>query len=166
MRCPYCREINQDKVIDSRLSENGQVIRRRRACLACHKRFTTKERVENDVKLMVIKRDGTRMPYDRVKVRASMQRASYKRPISDEKMVELVDAVEDVLFKQHDREVSSQTIGELVGDQLRQVDQIAYVRFASVYRQFKDLGELIQEAHDVIDRSSTETPGQKQLFES
>jgi len=165
MRCPYCREINRDKVIDSRLSENGEVIRRRRSCTACHKRFTTKERVEHDVKLMVAKRDGTRMPYDRSKVLSGLQRASYKRPITDADLAQLIDAVEDVLFKQYDREVSSQIIGSLVGDKLRDVDQIAYVRFASVYRQFQDLGELIDEAQDVIERQSAETPGQRQLFD-
>ncbi len=165
MRCPYCREINQDKVIDSRLSENGEVIRRRRACIACHKRFTTKERVEHDVRLMVIKRDGSRMPYDRIKVLTSLQRAAYKRPLADEDLNRLVDAVEDILFKKYDREVSSQAIGALVGDQLRKVDQIAYVRFASVYRRFQDLGELIDEAQEVIKERKAEPPGQRQLFE-
>ncbi len=165
MRCPYCREINQDKVIDSRLSENGEVIRRRRACIACQKRFTTKERVEHDVRLMVVKRDGSRMPYDRAKVLVSLQRAAYKRPLADEDLNRLVDAIEDVLFKKYDREVSSQAIGALAGDQLRKVDQIAYVRFASVYRRFKDLGELIDEAQEVIEQRKTETPGQRQLFE-
>jgi len=165
MRCPFCKEINRDKVIDSRLSENGEVIRRRRVCMACNKRFTTKERAEHEVKLMVVKRDGTRMPYDRGKILAGLQRASYKRPITDEILVRLIDAVEDALFKQYDREVSSQAIGLLVGEKLRDIDQIAYVRFASVYHQFKDLGELIDEAKDVIDRRSTQSPGQKRLFE-
>ena len=165
MRCPYCRETNQDKVIDSRLSENGEVIRRRRACISCGKRFTTKERVEQDVRLMVIKRDGTRVPYDRTKILAGIQRATYKRPVTDADLAGIVDAVEDALFKQYDREVSSQAIGQIVCEQLRDFDQIAYVRFASVYHQFQDLGELIDEARDVIDRQSAETPGQQQLFE-
>lgn len=165
MRCPYCRETNQDKVIDSRLSENGEVIRRRRACISCGKRFTTKERVEHDVRLMVIKRDGTRVPYDRSKILAGIQRATYKRPVTDADVARIVDAVEDALFKQYDREVTSQAIGQHVCQQLRDFDQIAYVRFASVYHQFQDLGELIDEAQDVIDRKSTETPGQQQLFE-
>ena len=165
MRCPYCREINQDKVIDSRLSENGEVIRRRRACISCKKRFTTKERVEQDVRLMVLKRDGTRVPYDRAKIMAGVQHATYKRPVSDEQINEIVDRVEDALFKQYDREVSSHAIGQTVCDVLREVDQIAYVRFASVYRQFQALGQLIDEAKDVIDRQSTDTPGQQQLFE-
>jgi transcriptional repressor NrdR len=165
MRCPYCRETNQDKVIDSRLSENGEVIRRRRACVSCGKRFTTKERFEQDVRLMVIKRDGTRVPYDRAKILAGIQRATYKRPVTDTDLAGIVDAVEDALFKQYDREVSSQVIGQIVCEQLRDFDQIAYVRFASVYHQFQDLGELIDEARDVIDRQSAETPGQQQLFE-
>lgn len=165
MRCPYCREINQDKVIDSRLSENGEVIRRRRVCISCNKRFTTKERVEQDVKLMVIKRDGSRVPYERHKILSSLQRAAYKRPISDEIMTGMVDAIEDTLFKQYDREVSSQIIGKLAGDQLRQVDQIAYVRFASVYRRFQDLGQLIDEAQEVIEHHVTDAPGQQRLFE-
>lgn len=165
MRCPYCREINQDKVIDSRVSENGEVIRRRRACISCGKRFTTKERVEQDARLMVVKRDGTRVPYDRGKVLAGIQRATYKRPVSDEDITRVVDEVEDNLFKQYDREVSSEAIGQLVCDALRDFDQIAYVRFASVYRQFKDLGQLMDEVNDVIKRKVVDTPGQRQLFE-
>lgn len=165
MRCPFCREINQDKVIDSRLSENGEVIRRRRVCVACNKRFTTKERAEQEIKLMVVKRDGTRMPYDRLKLLTSLQRAAYKRPITDEAFVQLVDNIEDILFKRYDREVNSHIIGTLAGEQLGKVDQIAYVRFASVYRRFQDLGELIDEAQSVISRRASETPGQQQLFE-
>ncbi len=165
MRCPYCKEINQDKVIDSRLSEGGEVIRRRRVCQFCHKRFTTKERVENEVKLLVVKRDGARVPYDRSKVLAGLQRACYKRPIDDGALAKVVDAVEDAVFREHDREVSSQTIGGLVAERLREVDQIAYVRFASVYRRFADLGELIDEAKSVYDRSHSDVPGQQSLFD-
>jgi transcriptional repressor NrdR len=165
MRCPYCKQSNTDKVIDSRVSEGGDVIRRRRVCLACNKRFTTKERAEHDVRLMVVKRDGMRVPYDRTKVLAGLQRACYKRPIEEDVLVRLTDEVEDQVFKTHDREVSSQHIGSLVADKLRDIDQIAYVRFASVYRSFQDLGELIDEAKDVMDRRSTITPGQQSLFE-
>jgi transcriptional repressor NrdR len=165
MRCPYCREINQDKVIDSRLSENGEVIRRRRACISCKKRFTTKERVEQDVRLMVTKRDNTRVPYDRNKILVGIQHATYKRPISDEQINEAVDQAEDILFKQYDREVSSQAIGQIVCDVLRNLDQIAYVRFASVYRQFQDLPQLIDEAKEVISRQAIDAPGQQQLFD-
>ena len=103
MRCPYCREINQDKVIDSRLSEGGEVVRRRRVCQACNKRFTTKERPENEVKLMVIKRDGTRVPYDRTKMLGGLQRACYKRPLKDEDLVRLVDEVEAHLAARQSR---------------------------------------------------------------
>lgn len=165
MRCPYCKEINSDKVIDSRLSEAGEVIRRRRVCMACNRRFTTKERAEQDVKLMVIKRDGARVPYDRNKIFSGVQRACYKRPIQEEVLLKLTDEVEDIIFKTHDREVSTHFIGSVTGEKLRDIDQIAYVRFASVYRSFQDLGELIDEARDVMDRKSTLTPGQQKLFE-
>jgi transcriptional repressor NrdR len=165
MRCPYCKEINQDKVIDSRLSEGGEVIRRRRVCQYCRKRFTTKERVENEVKLTVIKRDGTRVPYDRTKILAGLQRACYKRPVNEEVLVKLVDEIEDAVFKEHDREVTSQFIGALTAERLREVDQIAYVRFASVYRRFADLGELIDEAKSVFDHQRENIPGQQSLFD-
>ena len=165
MRCPYCKEINQDKVIDSRLSEGGEVVRRRRVCQSCSKRFTTKERVEQDVKLMVVKRDGGRVPYDRNKILAGLQRACYKRAVVEDTLTRLVDDVEDIIFRDHDREVSSQFIGSEGGERLRELDQIAYVRFASVYRRFEDLGELIDEAQDVIDRRRSYTAGQQQLFD-
>ncbi len=165
MRCPFCKEMNQDKVIDSRLSEGGEVIRRRRVCMACHKRFTTKERLDNDVRLTVIKRDGRRVPYERSKILNGLQRACYKRPIDDQQLNNLVDMVEDALFQRNEREVSSQAIGALVCERLRDLDQIAYVRFSSVYREFRDLGELIEEARDVIDRSAAYTPGQQSLFD-
>jgi len=165
MRCPFCKEIDNDKVIDSRLSEGGEVIRRRRLCMSCGKRFTTKERVENEIRLMVLKSDGARQPYDRSKVMHGIEGACYKRPLSDETVGRLVDEVEDRLFREFEREVPSQAIGQIVCEKLRQVDQIAYVRFASVYRQFQDLGELIEEARDEIDRQKTEVPGQGRLFE-
>ncbi len=164
MRCPYCKEINQDKVIDSRLSEGGEVIRRRRVCQGCGKRFTTKERVDNEVRLFVVKRRGGRVPYDRTKILAGIERACYKRPIPEAAVIDLVNRVEDELFKQYDREVSAQVIGALVAGKLREIDEIAYVRFASVYRQFQDLGELIDEAQDVLKRPR-QLPGQQSLFE-
>jgi transcriptional repressor NrdR len=165
MRCPFCKEINQDKVLDSRLTEGGEVIRRRRLCQHCRKRFTTKERVEHDVKMMVVKRDGTRVPYDRTRILAGVQRACYKRPVEEDALVRLVDEVDDLVFREHDREVSSAYIGGKVCEKLRELDQIAYVRFASVYRRFADLGELISEAQSVIERHRTEVPGQQSLFE-
>jgi transcriptional repressor NrdR len=165
MRCPFCKEINQDKVIDSRLSEGGEVIRRRRQCLKCKKRFTTKERAENEIRVTVIKRDGSRVPYDRGKIIGGLQRSCWKRPIDDATLEQLVDKVEDTIFKNNEREVSSQYIGLIIGDFLREIDQIAYVRFASVYRRFEDLGELINEAQDVMTRQAAQTPGQQKLFE-
>jgi transcriptional repressor NrdR len=164
MRCPFCKETDRDKVIDSRLSEGGGVIRRRRMCMACKKRFTTKERVENEIRLMVLKNDGTRQPYNRSKVMLGIQRACYKRPLYDEAVNQVVDEVEDRLFREFEREVPSQAIGQIVCEQLRKVDQIAYVRYASVYRQFQDLGQFIDEAQVEIDRQKAEMPGQGQLF--
>jgi transcriptional repressor NrdR len=165
MRCPYCKEINADKVIDSRLSEAGEVIRRRRVCQSCGKRFTTKERVEHEVKLMVVKSNGGRVPYERNKILGGIQRACYKRPVDEAAMQRIVDEVEDTIFKQHDREISSRKIGSVVCDKLRDVDQIAYLRFASVYRSYEDLHQLIEEAQEVMRRQQSRTPNQQKLFE-
>jgi transcriptional repressor NrdR len=164
MRCPFCKE-NDDKVVDSRLTEGGQSIRRRRECLACGRRYTTYERVEEAVKLAVIKRDGSRVPYDRERIAESIRRAAYKRRISSERIGQIVDEVEEYLVSHYEKEVSSQTIGERVAAVLRRVDQVAYVRFASVYRQFEDVGEFIDEARDVIQRAAEDIPGQQSLFE-
>lgn len=164
MRCPFCRE-NDDKVVDSRLTEGGQSIRRRRECLLCQRRYTTYERVEEAVKLSVIKRDGARVPYDRRKIAESVRRAAYKRRIPSERIDQIVDEVEEHLVSDFEKEVSSQTVGERVAAVLRRVDQVAYVRFASVYRQFEDVGEFIDEAQDVIQRAADEIPGQQSLFE-
>lgn len=164
MRCPFCKE-DKDKVIDSRATEGGVCIRRRRRCLACGRRFTTYERIEEAIKLSVIKRDGTRVPYDRKKMLEGIRRAAYKRPISSERLEQVVDEVEEWLVATFEKEVSSQTIGERIASVLRRVDKVAYVRFASVYRQFEDVGDFIEEAQDVIQRSTEEIPGQRSLFE-
>jgi transcriptional repressor NrdR len=164
MRCPFCKE-DDDKVIDSRSTETGQCIRRRRRCLQCGRRFTTYERIEDTVKLAVIKRDGSRVPYNRDNIRNSIDRAAYKRPISSERIEQVVDEVEEYLVSTFEKEVSSQTIGEKVAEVLRRVDKVAYVRFASVYRQFEDVGDFIEEARDVIERSERDVPGQQNLFE-
>lgn len=164
MRCPFCKE-NDDKVIDSRASDEGRMIRRRRQCLKCKRRFTTYEQIEETVKLAVIKRDGTRVPYDRAKIAEGIQRAAYKRPISSERIEQVVDEVEEYLVSRFEREVSSQTIGERISAVLRRVDRVAYIRFASVYRQFEDVGDFIDEAKDVIERSAADIPGQQDLFE-
>ncbi|MGE0480275.1 MAG: transcriptional regulator NrdR [Phycisphaerae bacterium] len=164
MRCPYCKE-NDDKVIDSRSSEGGQCIRRRRECLRCARRYTTHERIEEAVKLSVIKRDGARVPYDRAKIDEGVRRACYKRPISSEQVEQIVDEVEEYLVANFEKEVSSLTIGERVASVLRRVDRVAYVRFASVYRQFEDVGDFIEEAQDLIQRQADDIPGQGSLFE-
>lgn len=164
MRCPFCKE-DDDRVVDSRASEGGRCIRRRRQCLRCNRRFTTYERIEEAIRLSVIKRDGSRMPYDRDKVFEAIRQAAYKRPISSERLEQVVDEVEEYLITSFDKEVSSQTIGERVSAVLRRVDQVAYVRFASVYRQFQDVGDFIDEARDVMERSAEDIPGQQNLFE-
>lgn len=163
MRCPFCKEDN-DKVIDSRSAENGLCIRRRRACLSCKRRFTTYERIEETVKLTVIKRDGSRVPYERDKMLQGIRHAAYKRPITAERLEQVVDEVEEHLFRTYEKEVSSQTIGERLATVLRRVDKVAYVRFASVYRQFEDVGDFIDEARDVLQRGD-DVPGQQDLFE-
>ncbi|MBU0637736.1 MAG: transcriptional regulator NrdR [Planctomycetes bacterium] len=164
MRCPFCKE-DDDKVIDSRSRDDGRCIRRRRACQRCDRRFTTYERIVDKIKLAVIKRDGARVPYDREKIAESVLRAAYKRAITTERLEQVVDEVEEYLVGRYEKEVSSQTIGERIAWVLRRVDQVAYVRFASVYRQFEDVGDFIDEARDVIERSASDIPGQKSLFE-
>jgi transcriptional repressor NrdR len=165
MRCPFCKEIDADRVIDSRMSEAGTVIRRRRECQSCHRRFTTKERIESEVRLHVIKKDGTRVPYDRAKLIAGLEKACYKRKVTVQDLQQLAEKVEDYLFQRFDREVRSQEIGAVAARLLRGLDKIAYVRFASVYRDFKDVGEFVTEVNDVMHRARTESPDQPTLFE-
>ena len=140
-------------------------MRRRRVCLRCDRRYTTYEHIEGRIKLSVIKRDGTRSPYDRSKIREAIRQAAYKRPITAERIDQIVDEVEEHLVSQYEKEVSSQTIGERVAQALRRVDQVAYVRFASVYRHFQDVGDFIEEAQQVMERSAADIPGQQDLFE-
>jgi transcriptional repressor NrdR len=163
MRCPFCNA-DDDRVIDSRAADGGRSIRRRRHCGACNRRYTTYERIEERVKLSVIKRDGARVPYDRSRMLEGIRRAAYKRPISPERLEQVVDEVEEYLVTHFEKEVSSQTIGERIAAVLRRVDQVAYVRFASVYRRFKDVGDFIEEAQDVLQRSAEDIPGQQDLF--
>ena len=164
MRCPYCKD-NRDKVIDSRSTDGGTAIRRRRECLACGKRYSSKERLEPSGRHMVLKKDGTRMPFDRDKIRAGVVTASYKRPVSEEQIQELLDSVEEEVFREFNREVASQVIGECVIRRLRALDKVAYVRFASVYREFNDPDQFVEEVHDVQARAEHESPGQKTLFD-
>jgi transcriptional repressor NrdR len=165
MVCPFCKA-NDDRVIDSRSTDNGHAVRRRRECLKCERRFTTYERAEETVRLSVIKRDGTRAPYERRRILEGVRRAGFKRPISAERLEQIVDEVEEAIFAAHEKEVSSQTIGERVSEVLRRVDRVAYVRFASVYRQFEDVDDFIEEARDVKERSARDVPGQQDLFEA
>ena len=156
MRCPYCNEM-ESRVVDSRSSEDGSSIRRRRECILCHRRFTTYERLE-EKPLMVIKRGGTREQFSREKLLNGITRASEKRPISMEKIENMVAEFERCLRDVFDREVSSRIIGEMVMDKLKETDDVAYVRFASVYRQFADLNSFIQTIEQL--KSQPETPEQ------
>lgn len=165
MRCPFC-DADKDhlKVIDSRSGEGGRAIRRRRRCLHCKKRFTTYERIEENVRLTVIKKDGTRVPFDRQKVLTGLERACYKRPVELEQLQRIADEVEEEAHRHYDKEVPSQVIGEMVTERLRRLDQVAYVRFASVYRRFKTLDDLVQEAQAVLDARRFEDPTQGKLW--
>ena len=148
MKCPYCGH-PESKVIDSRPADEGASIRRRRECLKCLKRFTTYETVER-MPLMLVKRDGTRQPYDRQKLLGGLVKACEKRPVSLMQLEQIVDNVEQRVFSALESEVSSKTIGELVMEQLRSVDEVAYVRFASVYRQFKDINTFMDELNTLL----------------
>jgi transcriptional repressor NrdR len=158
VKCPFCRA-DSDKVVDSRSSDAGRVIRRRRQCLVCKRRFTTYEKVGESFKLYVIKKDNSRVPYDREKVMAGLQKACYKRPVSAEEIQQIVERVEEDIFKNFDKEVSSAFIGESVMKHLSSADKVAYIRFASVYRDFKDAGELIDEVSETIRRSESAADG-------
>ncbi len=143
MRCPFCSHV-ESKVVDSRASKEGDSIRRRRECLKCMRRYTTYERIE-EVAQMVIKKDGRREPFDRWKIKSGILKACEKRPVSLEQIDLLIDEVERGLFNSSEHEISTKAIGEAVMNRLKQLDQVAYVRFASVYRQFRDLNEFMEE---------------------
>jgi transcriptional repressor NrdR len=165
MRCPFCNADKEKlKVIDSRSCDGGRSIRRRRQCLQCGKRFTTYERIETTMRLTVIKKDGRRVPWDRNKILSGLERACFKRPVPESELHRIVDEVEEETFKGHDREAPAAFIGQLVAEKLRRLDQVAYVRFASVYRQFKTLEELVDEAKAVLDARRYDDPEQGNLF--
>jgi len=142
VRCPFCKEDN-DKVVDSRSSADGTAIRRRRECLSCTRRYTTYETIEEGA-IRVVKKDGSREPYDRAKLLSGVTKACEKRPVSTRLLEELADTIEAEINKMFDREVNSRFIGEQVMSELRKLDEVAYVRFASVYRDFKDVTEYYQ----------------------
>ncbi|MGD2108465.1 MAG: transcriptional regulator NrdR [Phycisphaerae bacterium] len=164
MLCPSCKESN-NKVIDSRLTEGGTAIRRRRVCLECERRFTTKERLEEELRLTVIKAGGQRVPFNRDKILGGIDRACSKLEMPPEQLQQLVDRVEEDLFKNHDREVTSEQIGSYVGQHLRRLHPVAYVRFMSVHRKYSSVDEFIEEITDVRERVAHENPDQQTLFE-
>lgn len=164
MQCPSCKEPGQDKVIDSRLTEGGAAVRRRRECLKCGRRFTTKERIEEELRLTVIKKDGSKVPYRRDKIVAGVRQACYKLPVTESQIDQFVDQVEGDLFRDHEREATTVEIGDYVIRRLRSLNQVAYVRFMSVYRNFKDVREFADEIQNVQERAATESPNQQSLF--
>lgn len=160
--CPFCN-VDNDKVIDSRAAEAGKVIRRRRECLGCGRRFTTYERIEATARLVVVKRDGSRQPFSRDNVMRGVQAAFGKRPVPEEVKQRLVDDVDESLHREFDREVPSQVIGERVMARLRDIDEVAWVRFASEYYQFKSVDELKQQLK-LLDGRVKDVKEQQKLF--
>jgi len=152
MKCPYCGT-NKDKVVDSRSSKGAKSVRRRRECLKCARRFTTYEYIE-ETPLMVIKKDNRREPFDRNKILSGLVKACEKRPVSMQKLERIVDSIEHQLQKNFDREVKAPIIGELAMKHLHTLDQVAYVRFASVYRQFKDINQFMKELKHLLKRQA------------
>ena len=148
MKCPFCSHENT-RVIDSRPAEDNNSIRRRRVCDVCGKRFTTYEKIET-IPLIIIKKDNNREAYDRAKIEAGVLRACHKRPVSAQQITTLVDEVENEIFNREEREIPSGTIGELVMNKLKDLDAVAYVRFASVYREFKDVNTFMDELKSVL----------------
>lgn len=148
MKCPFCGN-DEDKVVDSRPSDEGSAIRRRRECISCNARFTTYEKIEN-LPLVVIKKDGTRQPFDRDKLISGIMKACEKRPITTEQIEKLVNSIEAQSQNSLKREITSQEIGEMAMERLKLIDEVAYVRFASVYRQFKDVNSFLEELNQML----------------
>ncbi len=151
MKCPFC-QIDNDRVVDSRASPDGFAIRRRRQCLSCKRRYTTYERVEGTT-VKVVKKDGAREPFDRGKIKKGLEKACWKRPISDAQLEAILATVENDVDTNFESEVESHYLGELVMQQLRDLDQVAYVRFASVYRRFKDVHDFVSELKPMLAQS-------------
>jgi transcriptional repressor NrdR len=148
MKCPFCGHLG-DKVVDSRESKEGEVIRRRRECLDCGRRFTSYERID-EIPYMVIKKDGTRERFERQKLVGGLLKACEKRPVSTAAIERVADKVEAALQERPEKEVSTDEVGRMVMDELKRLDKVAYVRFASVYRQFRDIGEFMSELKDLL----------------
>ena len=151
MMCPFCRQ-DETKVIDSRASQEDFVIRRRRECLSCKRRYTTFERIE-DLSIKVIKKNGVRVAFEREKIKYGLARACWKRPISDEQIDTVVARIQAAIAAEADKEISSANLGELIMNELRDLDQVAYVRFASVYREFKDARDFVTEVQPMLDEN-------------
>jgi transcriptional repressor NrdR len=149
MKCPFCH-IDNDRVVDSRASQDGYVIRRRRECLHCRRRYTTFERLE-EVTIKVIKKDGSRAPFQREKIKRGLETACWKRPVSDEEIDAIVTYVEQEINARLDGEIDSREVGEMVMERLRELDQVAYVRFASVYRDFTDAQDFVREVAPMLE---------------
>jgi transcriptional repressor NrdR len=156
MRCPYCQH-EEDRVVDSRETREGTVIRRRRECQSCARRFTSYERID-EIPYMVVKKDGKREPFDRTKVLNGLLKACEKRPVPPRRLEEIVDEAETLVQESPDREVAAERVGELVMLRLRELDKVAFVRFASVYRQFEDVNEFMEELRGLIGTRSLKTP--------
>jgi transcriptional repressor NrdR len=163
MKCPFCGH-TEDRVVDSRVGRDGEFIRRRRECLKCHRRYTTYEHIE-DVLPHVVKRDGRREPFDRQKLRSSLLKAVEKRSVGVQAVDDVVAEIETYLHERAEKEISSRELGELVMEHLQKLDQVAYVRFASVYRQFKDIAQFMDEVKGLLKddkgKSVTTAPGGK-----
>jgi len=165
MRCPSCKE-DDTKVIDSRATEGGTIIRRRRMCQSCERRFTTKERIEEELRLSVMKVGERRVPYRRDNILRGVELACVKLPITEVSIQALVDHVEEDLFRNHEREVTTEQIGRYVGQHLRKLNLVAYVRFMSVHRKFDSIEEFVDEIRDMKTFAATDSPSQQDLFES
>ncbi|MBX3415312.1 MAG: transcriptional regulator NrdR [Pirellulales bacterium] len=148
MKCPFCR-VDNDRVVDSRTNEDGTTIRRRRECLACRRRYTTYERVEEAV-IKVIKKDGGRVPFERERIRQGLEKACWKRPVSLAQIEQVVSEIERDVYETCESEIESRQLGEMVMRHLRQLDQVAFVRFASVYREFKDVRDFVDELEPML----------------
>ncbi|WP_146585017.1 transcriptional regulator NrdR [Posidoniimonas polymericola] len=156
MKCPFCH-VDNDRVIDSRASQDGSAIRRRRECLKCNRRYTTYERPE-DITIKVVKKDGSRAPFDREKIRRGLERACVKRSISSLKIENTVAAIENDIYASFDTEVDSRDLGQLVMEHLRDLDPVAFVRFASVYREFNDVQDFFEELRPMLEGEGRSTP--------
>jgi transcriptional repressor NrdR len=157
MRCPFCGG-GDDRVVDSREGRDGEVIRRRRECVSCGRRFTSYETIE-EIPYMVVKNDGRRETFDRKKLRGGLVKACEKRPVAPAKLDAIVDEIETRLHDSEEREIATSQVGALVMERLRELDKVAYVRFASVYRKFEDVDEFLHELKDLIGRAETKTSG-------